>query len=515
MDAGLKLIIVAWSAVAVWITLIIFSQRKYHPKALFILFFAEMWERFSFYGMRALLILYLSKELFSKMDQGLADSRSYGIYGAYNALLYAAPVLGGLLADRILGFRFAILIGGIVMALGQFTLASTIGNQVFFFIGLAMIAVGNGFFKPNISSFLGTFYDQNDPKKDSAFTIFYMGINVGAFLAPVTCGYLGEKIDWSFGFLAAGIGMILGLIVFWRNMRIYTSKGNPPVDSKLRSYSSFGIPGFWLVIGGIILAIPVFALLIDVEKITSYILVAAGIFCITYLLWVAYLTENKYDGRKLIVIVILFFFHMIFWALYEQAGGSINILTDRYINRHGIETSQFQAVPAMFIVLLAPLFSWIWVKLRKVKLDPYTPVKFFWSLLSMSIAYLVLVIGARSVIGTDKLIPLIFLLIMYLFHTTGELSISPVGLSVVTKLSPAKIAGFVMGLWFLSIALGHKIAGFLGQLIAIPGNQGNKTTELKAFMNVYMTWGVYVVLGSALLILALTPLLRKWMSNIH
>jgi POT family proton-dependent oligopeptide transporter len=515
MDAGLKLIIIAWTAVAIWIGLIIFSQRNYHPKALFVLFFAEMWERFSFYGMRALLILYLSKELFSRMDQGLADSRSYGIYGAYNALLYAAPVIGGLLADRILGYRYAILIGGITMALGQFTLASTIGNEVFFFIGLAMIAVGNGFFKPNISSYLGTFYDKNDPKKDSAFTIFYMGINVGAFLAPITCGYLGEKINWSFGFLAAGLGMVLGLIVFWKNMRVYENKGIPPADSKTRSFSSFGIPNFWLVMGGIILAIPVFALLIDVEKITGFILIAAGILCLSYLLWVAFNSENKNEGRKLVVIVILFFFHMIFWAMYEQAGGSINILTDRYINRHGIETSQFQAVPAMFIVLLAPLFSLFWVKLRKHKMDPYTPVKFFWALCSISVAYIILVIGARSVIGTDKLIPLFFLVIMYLFHTMGELSISPVGLSVVTKLSPGKIAGFVMGLWFLSIALGHKIAGFLGQLIAIPGNHGNKTAELQAFTGVYMTWGVYVVLGSAVVILALTPLIRKWMDNIH
>ncbi|HLF33222.1 MAG TPA: oligopeptide:H+ symporter, partial [Cyclobacteriaceae bacterium] len=200
MDAGLKLIIIAWIGVSVWITVIILQQRQYHPKALFILFFAELWERFSFYGMRALLVLYMTKELFTEMVRGESDARSYGIYGAYNALLYAAPVIGGLLADRLLGFRYAIILGGLIMAAGQFTLASTIGSQLFFFIGLAMIAAGNGFFKPNISSFLGTFYEKNDTRKDSGFTLFYMGINVGAFLAPVTCGYLGERIDWSLGF---------------------------------------------------------------------------------------------------------------------------------------------------------------------------------------------------------------------------------------------------------------------------------------------------------------------------
>ncbi len=509
------LIFVSWAGVAVWVTLIILNQKKYHPRALFILFFAEMWERFSFYGMRALLILYMTKDLFTKMEQGSADIRAYGIYGAYTALLYASPVIGGLVSDRILGFRYAILTGGILMSFGQFTLAATIGNQFFFFTGLALLAVGNGFFKPNISSFLGTFYEPNDKRKDSAFTIFYMGINVGAFLAPITCGYLGQHINWSLGFLTAGIGMILGTIVFWFNMRAYEDRGNPPEPEKLNRPAWAGISTVGWIIAGTILMIIVFGFLMDAEKITNYILTGVGLACLGYLTFYALKLEDKVAGKRLIVFVLLFFFHMVFWTLYEQAGGSLNILTDRYVNKHGLVASQFQAVPALFIVLMAPVFAFIWMKLRKLKIEPYTPLKFFWGLIMLSIGYMIIIFGTRSVIGTEKLIPVVFLIFMYFFHTVGELCISPVGLSVVTKLSPAKTVGFVMGSWFLSIALAEKIAGFLGQLIATPQAEIDKSSALNSFSHVYLVWGVFIVLGSAFILLILSPLLRKWMHGIH
>ena len=515
MDTGLVIMVVAWIGVAIWVTIIIYSQKKYHPKALFTLFFAEMWERFSFYGMRALLILYMTKVLFEQMIQGEADARAYGIYGAYNALLYAAPVIGGMLADRLMGFRKAVIMGGIFMATGQFILAGTIGNETLFFIGLGFLTIGNGFFKPNISSFLGTFYDKNDKRKDSAFTIFYMGINVGALLAPLTCGYLGETIDWSLGFLVAGLGMVLGLIVFSRNMRNYEDKGNPPDIEKLKAPYFLGLNKEKLIIIGALLFVPIFSLLIDAEGITNYILIGVGILCLGYLIITALMLEDKVEGQRLLVFIFLFFFHMIFWALFEQAGGSLNILTDRYINRHGIETSQFQAVNPLYIIILAPLFSWIWGKLSKLRIEPWTPIKFFLGLLQMALGYLIIVWGTRSVTGNGEMMPLIFLMGMYFFHTTGELSLSPVGLSVVTKLSPAKVVGFVMGSWFLSIAFAHKIAGFLGQLIAGPGGEVSRDDSLTAFSNVYMTWGVFVVLGAAALLLILSPLLRRWMHGIH
>lgn len=515
MDTGLIIMLVAWVGVAIWVSIIIYSQKKYHPKALFTLFFAEMWERFSFYGMRALLILYMTKVLFNQMMQGEADARAYGIYGAYNALLYAAPVIGGMLADRLMGFRKAVLMGGIFMALGQFILAGTIGNESLFFIGLGFLTIGNGFFKPNISSFLGTFYDKNDKRKDGAFTIFYMGINVGALLAPLTCGYLGESIDWSLGFLVAGMGMILGLIVFWRNMRNYEDKGNPPDVNNLKAPYFLGLSKEKLIVIGALLFVPLFAILIDAEGITNYILIIVGIICLGYLIITALMAEDKVEGQRLIVFVFLFFFHMVFWALFEQAGGSLNILTDRYVNRHGIEASQFQAVNPLYIIILAPLFSWIWTRMSKLGIEPWTPVKFFLGLIQMAIGYLIIVWGTKSVIGNGDVIPLAFLMGMYLFHTTGELSLSPVGLSVVTKLSPAKVVGFVMGSWFLSIAFAHKIAGFLGQLIAGPGGEISPDAALTTFSEVYLTWGVYVVLGAAALLLILSPLLRKWMHGIH
>ncbi len=527
MKTGLLVMIIAWVGVAIWVSVIIYSQKKYHPKALFTLFFTEMWERFSFYGMRALLILYLTKELFKLMETGAADTRAYGIYGAYNALLYAAPVIGGLLADKLMGFRKAILMGGFFMAIGQFVLsftttldpqfavASVFNKEWFFFVGLGLLTVGNGFFKPNISSFLGTFYDQNDKRKDSAFTIFYMGINVGAFLAPLTCGYLGESVDWSLGFLVAGIGMLAGLIQFWFSMRSYEDKGKPPDVFELKRPVFAGLSKEWLILIGSLIIVPIFALLIDAEGITNYILIAVGIICLGYLVITALTQENRVEGQRLLVFIFLFFFHMIFWALFEQAGGSLNIMTDRYVNRHGIEASQFQALNPLYIILLAPVFSWIWSKLGKMKAEPWTPTKFFLGLVQMAIGYAVIVWGARSVIGSENLIPIVFIMGMYLFHTTGELSLSPVGLSVVTKLSPGKIVGFVMGSWFLSIAFAHKIAGILGQIIATPNADTSRDAALSAFANVYLEWGVYIVLGAALLLLMLTPLLRRWMHGIH
>jgi len=519
MDLGLWLLIGGWVFVLVWVPLVVLSQRKMHPKALFTLFFTEMWERFSFYGMRAFLILYMTSELFKLMEQGAADSRAYGIYGAFNALLYAAPIVGGMIADKFYGFRRTILLGGLMMAAGQFTLAGNVffGNnhELFFFAGLGLLAVGNGFFKPNISSFLGTFYDRNDNRKDSAFTIFYMGINIGALLAPLTCGYLAREVDWSLGFLVAGAGMLLGLVVFWRNMSKFTDKGNPPEGVDLKKPVFMGLNVFWLILLASLITIPVFSGLINNEEVTSYIMIIAGIICIGYLLVTSFKSEDREDGQRLLVFIVLFFFHMLFWVLFEQAGGSINILTDRYIEKHGIETSQFQAVNPMFIILLAPLFTWLWGKLSKRKMEPRTPVKFFYALIQMAIGYGIIVWGTNTAMHSGQMMPLFFLIAMYFFHTTGELSLSPVGLSVVTKLSPAKTVGFVMGAWFLSIAFAHKIAGYLGQLIAAPEEHADRTTALQGFAHVYLNWGVYVVLAAAVLLLLLSPILKKWMHGVH
>ena len=507
-------LIVGWIFVLVWVPIVVLSQRKTHPKALFTLFFAELWERFSFYGMRALLTLYMTKVLFEQMAQGEADAKAYGIYGAFNALLYGAPVIGGILADKLLGFRRAVLIGATFMALGQFTLSGTVGQQLPFYVGLALIVVGNGFFKPNISSFLGTFYDRDDARKDGAFTIFYMGINIGAFLAPLTCGYLGEQVGWSYGFLAAGIGIVLGAVVFWRNMRAYEGKGVAPDEAFLKAPWIAGINRQTGVILGTLLSVPLFALLLNQELIVDWILIAAGVIIIGYLVATSIRFEDRAQGKQLLVVVVLFFFHMVFWTLFEQAGGSLTLFTDRNVERYGIPTSQFQAVNPFYIMTLAPVFSWIWIRLRRMNFEPRTPTKFVLGLLQMAAGYGIIVWGAKS-FATDGVVPIAFLLLMYLLHTTGELSLSPVGLSVVTKLSPPKAVGFVMGAWFLSIAFAHKIAGELGKLTAAPDEVTDPTALLDIFTNVYWIWGVLVVLGSAVLLALLTPILKKWMHGIH
>lgn len=515
MSLTLGLMIFAWIFVVIWIPFVILTQRKVHPKALFTLFFAELWERFSFYGMRALLILYMTKVLFESMGQAEADTKAYGIYGAYGALVYGMPVIGGMLADRILGFRRAILFGGIMMAIGHFVLA--IENPILFYTALAFIIVGNGFFKPNISSFLGKFYDANDPRKDGAFTIFYMGVNLGAFLAPLTCGYLGETYGWHWGFGLAGLGMLVGLIVFWGNMKNFKQEGMVPVEIKNKKI--LGMNPSLVVLGAAVLLVPLSAMMLNLNEYLLYILITLGVVIIGYLIIHALvLSKDKKEGQRLLVVVVLFFFHMLFWALFEQAGGSLTLFADRNVDRvvfgSEIPTSIFQSVNPMFIILLAPVFSWFWLKLNKAGREPSTPLKFVLGLFQLGLGFAIIVLGAK-LFATESMVPLIFLVLMYLFHTMGELSLSPIGLSMVTKLSPVKIVGFVMGAWFLSISFAHELAAGLGKLTAAPEDDAPASVTLELFSGVYLTWGVYVVLGAAALLALLVPLLRKWMHGIH
>jgi len=521
MNFGLWLMIIGTIFVFIWIPYVVLSQKKIHPKALFTLFFAELWERFSFYGMRALLMLYMTKVLFENLGQDGADLRAYGIYGAYGALVYGMPVIGGLIADKLFGFRKSIILGGILMALGHFVLGLEglmfEGNFNIFFISLALIIVGNGFFKPNISSFLGKFYELNDPRKDGAFTIFYMGVNIGAFLAPLWCGYLGETWGWHYGFGLAGIGMLIGIFVFMRNSDQFGEEGLPPSEEKLKAASFLGISNEWTVMIGILLAIPLMAFLLNSNEIVTVALPILIIGVIGYILWYSFklIKEgDKASGQRLWVVVVLFFFHALFWALFEQAGGSLMLFADRNVDRMGIPTSMFASLNPLYIMLLAPVFSSMWLRLNKKDKEPSTPMKFFWGLAQLAMGYAMIVVGAK-LFGGDGMVPVVFLFLMYLLHTTGELSLSPVGLSMVTKLSPPKIVGFVMGAWFLSISLAHEIAGQLGKLAAAPQEGGELVDSMNSFVSVYMNWGVFVVGSAALLLLVLVPTLKKWMHGIH
>ena len=340
-----------------------------HPKGLWILFLSEMWERFSYYGMRALLILYMTKELFSHLSQGDADSVALGIYGSYTAMVYLFPVVGGILADKILGFRKAILFGGLLMMAGHFALSFQgmyfEDNMSLFFLSLAFIIIGNGFFKPNISSLLGKYYGTNDSRKDGAFTIFYMGVNIGALLSTVTCGYVGEQISWHYGFGLAGIGMLIGLLVFWlAGDKILGKKGINPsahenfpdvdeaAEMKLLGATSeerasaliFESSNFEqymtptlrrnqiLTFIGTILFIPICALFLNLSSILTTILLVMSVGILGVLFFMS-TKEERIGGQRLWVVIILFLFHTIFWALFEQAGGSLTLFTERNVDR--------------------------------------------------------------------------------------------------------------------------------------------------------------------------------------
>lgn len=547
------IMVVAWIFVIIWVPIIIYSNRKLHPRALFVLFFAEMWERFSYYGMRALLTLYMVKELFNHLGQAEADSKALGIYGSYTAMVYLFPVVGGIIADKILGFRKAILFGGILMMAGHFALALEGmyfgGNMQLFFLSLAFIIIGNGFFKPNISSFLGKFYGVNDSRKDGAFTIFYMGVNIGALLAIVTCGYVGEEISWHYGFGLAGIGMLAGLLVFWlMGPRTFGKKGINPsqydidedinekddvalleagseaiLEAQAREAASFEkhtSPNLkrnqWLAIIGTLIFIPICAQFLNLSDVVTVILLVLSIGILAVIFVMSLRQNEKARKERLWVIMVLFVFHAVFWALFEQAGGSITLFTERNIVRHGIPASTFQFFNSFFIIILAPLFSYMWIKLNSSGKEPSTPMKFVLGLFFLAVGFGVIVIGSKY-FAVDGMVSMVFLIAMYFFHTTGELCLSPVGLSMITKLSPAKAVGFVMGAWFLSISLANKMAGLIGELTAGEnlGDNALPTETLSAYADTYLLWGVAVVLGAAFILFLMVPLLRKWMHGIH
>jgi len=559
MDLGFIILIVAWLFVLVWVPIIIYNNRKLHPKALFILFFAEMWERFSYYGMRTLLILYMVKVLFAEMSSLEADSTALGIYGSYTAMVYLFPVVGGIIADKILGFRKAIIFGGILMMAGHFALALEgmyfAGNMQLFYLSLAFIIIGNGFFKPNISSLLGNYYGADDSRKDGAFTIFYMGVNIGALLSTVTCGYVGEQISWHYGFGLAGIGMMIGLIVFWLAGDKYLGKkginpssmedfpeineqediallSGPEENRELvrqkeaKNFTKFMTPQLrrnqLLTYIATLVFIPISAQFLKLSDILTWILIIMSLGVLGYLFVMAQKEDTIEKKQRLQVVVVLFLFHSMFWALFEQAGGSLTLFTARNIDRviagSEVPASIFQFLNAFFIMVLAPVFSIMWIKLRNKNNEPSTPMKFVLGLSQLALGFGVLVIGAKF-FSSEGLVPVIFIVLTYLFHTTGELSLSPVGLSMITKLSPKKAVGFVMGAWFLSIALANKMAGLIGELTAVDhGGKGEAAPILETlttYSNTYLLWGVLVVGVAALLLFTLVPTLKKWMNGIH
>ena len=493
MNPDYQLMLWAWVGVAAWVAFVIFSNRKIHPKALFALFMVELWERFSYYGMRALLILYMTADI---IDGGFAfdDAKAYGIYGAYGALVYLTPLVGGFFADKLVGFRKAIIWGAILMALGQFTLfLSGNENETMFYIGLAILVVGNGFFKPNISSMIGRFYEEGDKRRDGAFTLFYMGINMGAFLAPLTCGAIGENEGWQYGFLTAGVGMIIGYLVFlWgQKQGIYEEVGNGP-DVVLDKPIMPGVSNKIFPLVATVIMIVLASALIVYNDIVDLILVLLATLVIGYLLYEANKME-KVAKQRIWVIAVLLFFTTVFWTFFELAGSALSLFTARNVDRtlfgFEIKTTFFQSFNPFFIMLFAPMFSWLWIKLSNLNKEPAAPYKFGFGLVLLGLGFLALNLGGPSAIA--GMIPAIFMVFLYLLHTIGELTLSPVGLSLVTKLSPRHMVGFLMGIWLLSSSLAHQGGKHIAKLTTV----NEKTiVESDAFNNAKMDNAIKVLL---------------------
>ena len=430
-----------------------------HPKGLSVLFFSEMWERFSFYGMRALLTLYMVSELgYPK------DGRAYAVYGAYGALVYAFPVLGGWLANQWLGYRRAIVLGAVLMALGHFAMA--VPDENAFYLALGLLCVGNGFFKPNISSTVGRLYAEGDRRRDRGFTIFYMGINIGAFTAPLVCGWLGEDVDWHLGFSLAGFGMVAGLIWFLRGRRHLGDHAEPDRPELLKAPVFLGLNRLHLVVAGAFLVAPLAALCLWRYEVAQILIQGiSGVVLICLLVFT--FQQHGVARLRLLSLIVLMFFHMLFWAGFEQAGSSFNIMTKEHVHRKilGIEfpASVFQSVNPFFIVVLAPFFSILWKRLQQRNWDPSIPMKFALGLFQLGLGFLALLVG-MAVADENATIALFWMVLCYLLHTTGELCLSPVGLSAVTKLSPKRWVGFCMGAWFLTIANAHLVAAGIARL---------------------------------------------------
>jgi POT family proton-dependent oligopeptide transporter len=475
-----------------------------HPKGLYVLFFAEMWERFSYYGMRALLTLYLVKHwLYS-------DQSSTLIYGAYTSLVYITPVLGGWLADRYLGQRKAVLFGAVLLTLGHFCMAFEGNGSGYqndpalnvFWLALSLIIVGSGFLKANISVIVGQLYPRTDTRRDSAYTIFYIGINVGAAIGTIIAVYLGETIGWSYGFGAAGVGMLLGLVVFVLGRPLLRGEGEPPAPARLKDKVA-GLNLEWLLYLAGFVGVAIIWALIQYQSVVGWLMLIAGIALLAYVLFEAFKLDR--DARDRVFAMIFFILlQPVFWGLFEQAGGSINLFTDRFVDRAGVPASLFQSINPIYIILLGPLFAGLWQFLVRRGWEPSTGAKMGLGIVQMGLAFVVLVLGANAV-GPATLVPVVFIFLFYLLSTTGELCLSPVGLSAINRLSVRHMASLMMAAWFFGTAGGNYVAGFLGSVMG-QGEGGEITRQ--AALDVYWKIGLLAVAIGAVVVLV-SPLVKK------
>jgi POT family proton-dependent oligopeptide transporter len=505
-----------------------------HPKGLMTLFFTEMWERFSYYGMRALLILFMTKAI---VDGGLGfdDKTAGAIYGLYTMGVYLLALPGGWLADRLFGLKKSVWYGGIIIALGHFMMAIpgvdalingvstaekvalTTLDTVSFFLGLILITVGTGMLKPTISSMVGQLYREGSSKRDAGFSIFYMGINIGGFIAPIACGTLATY-DMHLGFGLAGFGMLLGLFQYKLAGSTLEGIGEAPkVTTPEEIKSQSNLKSMVSVVLFLVIAFigVVFSGLIPVDatKIASTSGWAIAVVAFGYLAYVILFGGLSSDDKKKVgVIAILFLFSAMFWSGFEQAGSTLNLFAERFTDRNilgwEIPASYFQSVNSLFVIIFAPFFGALWVWLGRKNLEPSSPLKFTFGLLLLGIGFFVMYF-ATKIAASGELAAPTWLIITFMIHTFGELSLSPVGLSLVTKLAPRAYAGQMMGIWFMSISLGNLFAGL------IAGEASGGTEEGLAAMPGQFMMIVYTVVGSAALLLLLSPSIKKMMGRVN
>ena len=592
-----------------------------HPRGLVILFFTEMWERFSYYGMRALLVLYLTQHFL------FGPAEAQGIYAAYAALVYLMPVIGGMIADKYLGSRKAVIIGAVLLVLGHFTMAfegtggresltigdttyqiqvegrdqnrkmfavngdervhiaitpegvSTVGaepsaanaadaaaaavgtglgtpptgaldpatqaapqaaaaagfpaftatggytleterdqklGEPVLFLALALIIVGVGFLKANISTVVGSLYEQNDPRRDGGFTIFYVGINLGSFLATAACSYLGFNYGWAYGFGLAGIGMLAGLLTFVLGQSWLEGRGGPPVPIEGRSILGVPlVPFFW--IAGIIAVIPTWLLMQRHEIIETGLPWIAGVIFASVVGFTVFRLKGA-ERSRMLVAQVLIFFSVLFWALFEQAGSSLTLFADQSTQMPSwFNAGYTQMFNPGIIVIGGPIMAALWVWLAKRKLEPSTPVKFSFGLVFVGFGFLVLTWAAGSQANEAFRVPLLFLFLTYFFHTIGELCLSPVGLSMITKLSVARVVGLMMGVWFLSSSVAHIVAGLIAKATAtdtVAGVVTSPALALETYGSIFGTIG-WTGVGVGVFLLLISPLLKKGMAGVH
>jgi POT family proton-dependent oligopeptide transporter len=492
------------------------KQIMGHPRGLATLFFTEMWERLSYYGMRAILILFMVSQM---QDGGLAidDVTATAIYGIYTAAVYLVALPGGWIADRLMGAQRAVLAGGIVIMSGHFVLAIPGTNS--FFLGLLLVILGTGLLKPNVSTIVGSLYPDGDDRRDSGFTIFYMGINVGGMLGPLVCGGLGQNPDygWHWGFGAAGVGMLFGVIQFWMTRHYLGTAGLHPASSGDEAKDAISRRRGWIgvaiglaLIFGFMIAGLSGAITYDpvlIAKQTTFVII--GMVAVYFAYVFAFGKLDSVEKKRVVVIIALFLGISMFWSGFEQAGSSMNLFADRYTKLDfgwiNIYSSWLQSVNSLFIITFAPFFAYMWIWLAKHNLNPSTPAKFGLGLIFLGIGFSMMII-ASTIVASGELAMPTWLLLTYLFHTFGELMISPVGLSATTKLAPKRFLGQMMGIWFVGAALGNLIAG----QVAGDFDENN----LAAFPGQY--WQIVMTaVGAGIIFLVFSKPLKKLMGGIH